>query len=69
MRNFALGDPGVSAELDAQYEATFEEDRLLLEAIQRERERDPGAIETLLASDAGVARLRRRLNAAAAASD
>jgi vanillate O-demethylase monooxygenase subunit len=61
MRNFAVGDAAVSAELDAQYEATFEEDRRLLEAIQRECERDPLAAETLLASDAGVARLRRRL--------
>ncbi|MFN9943741.1 MAG: hypothetical protein ACK56I_30130 [bacterium] len=61
MRNFAVGDAAVSAELAAQYEATFEEDRRLLEAIQRECERDPLAAETLLASDAGVARLRRRL--------
>jgi phenylpropionate dioxygenase-like ring-hydroxylating dioxygenase large terminal subunit len=69
MRNFALGDAAVSAELDAQYEATFEEDRLLLEAIERELERDPHAAEALLASDAGVARLRRRLSAAQTADD
>lgn len=61
LRNFAPDDAGVSAELEAQYSLTFEEDRVLLEAMERERQRDPQAAETLIASDAGVVRLRRRL--------
>lgn len=62
LRHFAPEDAAVGAELAAQYALTFEEDRVLLEAIERERQRDPQAVETLMASDAGVVRLRRQLS-------
>ena len=61
LRNFAPDDAAVGDELAAQYAITFEEDRVLLEAIERERQRDPQASEALVASDAGVVRLRRQL--------
>jgi phenylpropionate dioxygenase-like ring-hydroxylating dioxygenase large terminal subunit len=62
LRNFAAGDEAVTAEFNALYKATFEEDRVLLEAIQREEERAPGLEPVRIASDAGVTRLRRRVD-------
>lgn len=59
LRNFAANDAAVTAEFNALYKATFDEDRVLLEAIQREEERAPGTPPVRIASDAGVARLRR----------
>ena len=59
LRNFLPDDPGVTAELNVLYKATFEEDRELLEAIQREEDTHPGLSPVRIASDAGVVRLRR----------
>jgi len=59
LRNFAPGDAAVTAEFNALYMATFEEDRVLLEAIQREEDRHPGLQPVRIASDSGVVRLRR----------
>ena len=59
LRNFHPGDEDVTAELNMLYKATFEEDRELLEAIQREEDRHPGLQPVRIASDTGVVRLRR----------
>ncbi len=59
LRNFATRDAAVTAEFEQLYKATFDEDRVLLEAIQREEDRHPGLRPVRIASDAGVARLRR----------
>lgn len=59
LRNFLADDEAVTAELNVLYRATFEEDRVLLEAIQREEDDHPGLRPVHIASDKGVARLRR----------
>jgi vanillate O-demethylase monooxygenase subunit len=59
LRNFAAEDLSVTQELEQMYQATFEEDRVLLEAIQEAEDADPEARPVLIASDAGVVRLRR----------
>lgn len=59
LRNFAPQDEAVSQEFDRLYEQTFDEDRVLLEAIEREEQRSPGLRPARMASDVGVARLRR----------
>jgi len=59
LRNFAADDESVTAEFNALYKATFDEDRELLEAIQREEDRHPGLVPVRIASDIGVTRLRR----------
>ena len=59
LRNFAPDDETVTAELNQLYKITFEEDRLLLEAIQREENDQPGLKPVRIASDGGVVRLRR----------
>jgi vanillate O-demethylase monooxygenase subunit len=59
LRNIAVNDAAVTREFEALYQATFDEDRVLLEAIEREEIADPDAAPIMLASDAGVARLRR----------
>ena len=59
LRNVAVDDAAVTAEFEALYRATFDEDKALLEAIQRTEDRDPGLTPVRIASDAGVVRLRR----------
>jgi vanillate O-demethylase monooxygenase subunit len=59
LRNFLPDDPTVTEELNVLYKATFEEDRELLEAIQREEDTHPGLQPVRIASDVGVVRLRR----------
>lgn len=59
LRNFAADDAAVTAEFNSLYKATFDEDRELLEAIQREEDGQPGLQPVRIASDAGVMRLRR----------
>jgi vanillate O-demethylase monooxygenase subunit len=61
LRNFQATDQAVTAEFEALYRATFDEDKTLLEAIQRTEERNPGLQPMRIASDAGVARMRRIL--------
>ena len=61
LRNFAAADEAVTREFEQLYHETFEEDRLLLEGVQQAEERQPAAQPLLIASDSGVARLRRLL--------
>jgi vanillate O-demethylase monooxygenase subunit len=61
LRNFASEDSAVTAEFEALYKATFEEDRVLLEAIEREECQEPDLQPLRIVSDAGVVRLRRML--------
>lgn len=61
LRNFAADDAAVTAEFEALYKATFDEDRALLEAIEREEAKDAEAQPVRIVGDAGVVRLRRLL--------
>lgn len=59
LRNVAADDASVTQEFERLYHATFEEDRVLLEQIQRAEEAHPELKPMYIASDSGVARLRR----------
>jgi phenylpropionate dioxygenase-like ring-hydroxylating dioxygenase large terminal subunit len=59
LRNVAVGDAAVTQEFEQLYHATFEEDRVLLEQIQRAQEAHPELKPMYIASDSGVAKLRR----------
>jgi vanillate O-demethylase monooxygenase subunit len=59
LRNVAVDDAAVTAEFEALYRLTFDEDRQLLEAIQREEAAHPGLQPMRIASDVGLVRLRR----------
>ena len=62
LRNFAADDTAVTEEFNRLYHATFEEDRVLLEQIQRTEDAHPELEPLCIASDSGVARLRRLVN-------
>lgn len=59
LRNVAVDDPAVTAEFETLYRATFDEDQALLEAVERNEAAEPGVAPMRIASDAGVARVRR----------
>ena len=60
VRNFALGDEAVSVAISRQLALAFDEDKLILEAIQREEDRLAGSGRKLkLAIDGGSLRMRR----------
>lgn len=59
LRNVAVGDAAVTAEFERLYDLTFEEDRVLLEAIEAAEMAQPGMQPVRIASDAGLTRLRR----------
>lgn len=59
LRNFAADDVAVTEEFERLFDATFEEDRVLLEAIQQREDENPELVPLRIASDAGLARLRR----------
>ncbi len=59
LRNVAAKDVVVTQEFERLYLATFEEDRVLLEQIQRAEDANPNLKPMYIASDSGVARLRR----------
>jgi phenylpropionate dioxygenase-like ring-hydroxylating dioxygenase large terminal subunit len=59
LRNVAVGDAQVTAEFERLYDLTFEEDRVLLEAIEAAETAQPGMQPVRIASDAGLTRLRR----------
>ncbi len=62
LRNFAVGDAAVSADLAEQVTMTFMEDKSILEAIQ-EAEAEPFVTSRVkLAVDAGSVRLRRTVD-------
>ena len=59
LRNFRAEDEGVTREFVELYGGTFDEDKHLLEAIQRVEDHAPGLKPVRIASDAGLVRLRR----------
>jgi vanillate O-demethylase monooxygenase subunit len=59
LRNAAVADAAVTAEFERLYAATFDEDQVLLEAIERIECAEPGVAPVRIASDTGVARARR----------
>jgi phenylpropionate dioxygenase-like ring-hydroxylating dioxygenase large terminal subunit len=63
MRNFRADDESVSRELAQLYGATFDEDKRMLEAIQRTEDRAEGLQPMRIASDGGVAHFRRMIAA------
>ena len=63
VRNFALGDDDVSASLSKQFAMAFNEDKLVLEAIQQEEDRmGVGKRPLRIAIDGGVVRMRRLID-------
>jgi phenylpropionate dioxygenase-like ring-hydroxylating dioxygenase large terminal subunit len=63
LRNVAANDHAVTQEFEHLYHLTFEEDRVLLEQIQRIQETHPELKPMYISSDSGVARLRRLVDA------
>ena len=61
IRNFARGDEAVTREFVDLYRRTFDEDQVLLEAIQRIEDRPSGPKPVRIASDGGLVRMRRIL--------
>ena len=59
LRNFRVDDEEVTQEFETLYRATFDEDKVLLDAIQRIEDGTPGLKPVRIASDAGLMRLRR----------
>jgi vanillate O-demethylase monooxygenase subunit len=60
VRNFALGDEAVGTEISRQLAFAFNEDKLILEAIQREEDRLAGRQRPLrLGIDGGSLKMRR----------
>jgi vanillate O-demethylase monooxygenase subunit len=60
VRNFALGDNQVSEAMSAQFALAFNEDKAVLEAIQKEEDRlDESRRPLRIAIDGGVVRMRR----------
>jgi len=63
VRNFAVGDKEVSAGLSQRFAMAFNEDKVVLEAIQREEDNlDPARRPLRIAIDTGVVRMRRLLD-------
>ena len=61
LRNFAPGDAAVTAEFEKMYAATFDEDAVILDEIQRIESEAPNAGNVRIASDGGVVRYRRAM--------
>ncbi len=61
VRNFAVGDPAVSAGISAQFRTAFAEDKAVLEDIQREEDRYEGGPRVGLDLDAPAALFRRKV--------
>jgi len=61
LRNFAPDDAEVTAEFERMYAATFDEDRAILNEIQRIESEAPNAGAVRIASDGGVVRYRRAM--------
>lgn len=59
LRNFAAQDAAVTREFEELYKTVFNEDREILEAIQKLEDEEPDIKPMRIASDAGLARLRR----------
>ena len=68
LRNFALGNEDVGAEISKQFALAFDEDKTILEAIQREEDRLEGNGRKLrLAIDGGSLKMRRLIDEVIAA--
>ncbi|MGH8700832.1 MAG: Rieske 2Fe-2S domain-containing protein [Burkholderiales bacterium] len=61
LRNFAPDDAAVTAEFEKMYGTTFDEDRAILNAIQKIESEAPNAGTVRIASDGGVVRYRRAI--------
>jgi vanillate O-demethylase monooxygenase subunit len=61
LRNFAPDDDAVTAEFAKMYAATFDEDRAILNQIQKIESDAPNTGTVRIASDAGVVRHRRAM--------
>jgi vanillate O-demethylase monooxygenase subunit len=59
LRNFAPDDAAVTAEFEKLYAATFDEDRAILNEIQKIESEAPATGAVRIASDGGVVRYRR----------
>jgi vanillate O-demethylase monooxygenase subunit len=62
LRNFAPGDAAVTAEFEKVYGATFDEDRAILNEIQKIESEAPNAGTVRIASDGGMVRYRRAMS-------
>ncbi|MEH2549350.1 phenylpropionate dioxygenase-like ring-hydroxylating dioxygenase large terminal subunit [Bradyrhizobium sp. AZCC 2262] len=59
IRNFNQDDPDVASQLNSDFRAVFDEDRLILEALHREEEARPDFKRINLAIDAAPNKMRR----------
>ena len=59
VRNFRVDEPEIDQELNAALEFAFKEDKIILERIQQEQERDPNAKQITLGIDAAPRRMHK----------
>ena len=62
IRNTAVGDDGVSKKMDEMFKVAFDEDKVILEAVQTEEERETAPPTLRLAIDKGSHSYRKRIN-------
>ena len=59
VRNFRVDEPEIDQDLNAAMEFAFKEDKVILEQIQLEQERDPNAKQITLGIDAAPRRMHK----------
>ena len=59
VRNFRVDEPEIDAEMNEALAFAFNEDKVILERIQREQERDPNAKRIALGIDAAPRRMNK----------
>src|SRR5690606_9054604 len=59
VRNFRIDEPEIDAEMNVALEFAFKEDKVILERIQKEEERNPNAERVMLGIDAAPTRMAR----------
>src|SRR5690606_42086387 len=59
VRNFSVDEPEIDAEMNAALAFAFNEDKVILERIQKEEERNPNAERVMLGIDAAPTRMAR----------
>ena len=59
VRNFRVDEPEIDAEMNAALAFAFNEDKVILERIQKEEERNPNAERVMLGIDAAPTRMAR----------
>ena len=62
IRNTAVGDDGVSKKMDEMFKVAFDEDKVILEAVQTAEERETAPPTLRLAIDKGAHSYRKRIN-------